>query len=274
MKIIILGVIIIVLVALLLITRYERFEDMESIIVFGSPTEKEKPKIFWTYWDNDIPDTIKKCIATWTKHNSEYKTIILNRDNLHLYCDDDIYSFPYSDNPQRRSDFVRLAVLSKHGGTWIDSSSIMTEPIQDQPYEYVGYYINGFTEDKQYPVIENWFISCVKNCQFIKRWKDIFYSINEHTTVLGYLLKIWKTTDFQNISTPWYLTMHIAAQYVLQNENVNTSMYLMKAEDGPLKYLDVNNWKSEQAIDSLIRGENITPLIKFRGDERKIIDKK
>lgn len=67
--------------------------------------------------------------------------------------------------------------------------------------------------------------------------------------------------------------MHVAAQCVLQNEKTNTSMYLMKAENGPFKYLAVNGWKSEQAIDSLIRGENITPLIKFRGEERKIIDK-
>lgn len=274
MKIIILVVVSIVFVIItLLFTRRESFDDSISDIVIGSPTYRLKPKIFWTYWDNDVPYTIKKCIETWTQHNPDYKTIILNKKNLHLYCDEDIYNLPYADNPQRTSDFVRLAVLSKHGGTWVDSSSIMTKPLQDHPYEYVGYYINGFTSNKKYPVIENWFISCVKDCEFIRRWKDAFYMINSHKTVFGYMYRIWRTTDFQKISLPWYLTMHLAAQYVLQNENAHTSMYLMKAEYGPLKYLAENGWNSTKSVEGLAKGENITPLIKFRKDERNVVDK-
>jgi hypothetical protein len=147
----------------------------------------------------------------------------------------------------------------------------MSEPLQDHPYEYVGYYIDGMTKNKKYPVIENWFISCVKNCQFIKRWKDIFYSINDGT-VDEYLHKLQQTTDFQGISGPTYLTMHVAAQYVLQNEKVNTSMYLMRAENGPFKYLADKDWDSRKAVDSLVRGENITPLIKLRGAERNMLE--
>lgn len=273
MKIIIAGIITCIVVLLVIIIYKGREDYMDgSTFITGKPTRCLKPKIFWTYWDGpEIPISVKKCISTWEKHNPDYDIIILNRDNLHFYCDDDIYSFKHADTPQRISDFVRLAVLSKHGGTWVDSSSIMSEPLQDHPYEYVGYYIDVMTKNKKYPVIENWFISCVKNCQFIKKWKDIFYSINDGT-VDEYLHNLQKTTDFQGISGPTYLTMHVAAQYVLQNSDVTLSMYLMRAENGPFKYLVDKNWDSWKAVYSLVRGENITPLIKLRGAERNILE--
>ena len=275
MKIIIITILsIIVLIAFYIFLVKREIYTGDSVIVIGDPTASKKPKIFWTYWEGgDIPDTVMKCIGTWTKHNPDYKTIILSRVNLHLYCDDDIFNFPYADNPPRTSDFVRLSVLEKHGGTWIDCSSILTQPLDDHPYDYVGYYINGFTTNLEYPVLENWFISCVENCDFIQKWKRAFFSINNYNTVLGYLYSMRKTTDFQNISNPFYLTMHVAAQHVLQNEKFSSSMYLMKAEDGPFKYLAENNWDSNNAVESLLRGENVTPLIKLRGTERDILIK-
>jgi hypothetical protein len=274
MKLIVLAIAMIICMAVIYWScRTEAYRD-GSTLIFGKPTRSIKPKIFWTYWeDSDIPDIIRKCIATWEKHHPDYDIIILNKETLHLYCDDDIYNLKHADTPPRISDFVRLAVLTKYGGTWIDCSSILTEPLQDHPYECVGYYIDGFTTKHMYPVIESWFISCVKNCQFVKKWKDAFYSINNYDTIDDYLSATRKTTDFQNINSPAYLTIHVAAQYVLQNDNGNFSLYLMKAEDGPLKYLAKNEWKSDKAIDGLIKGEHITPIVKFRSQERNVLEK-
>ena len=47
----------------------------------------------------------------------------------------------------------------------------------------------------------------------------------------------------------------------------------MKAEDGPFKYLTNNNWDSQISMQKLCNVSELkTPIIKFRGRERKIIE--
>ena len=77
--------------------------------------------------------------------------------------------------------------------------------------------------------------------------------------------------DIQNINGPEYLFMHVAAQYVMQKNDVTKTMKFMKAEDGPFKYISSNGWKSLEAIEDLCKGNHRTGIIKFRGAERSVL---
>ena len=56
-------------------------------------------------------------------------------------------------------------------------------------------------------------------------------------------------------------------------DEIRKTMRLQRAESGPFKYLAVNNWDMDTALNSLCDGENITDIIKFRGTEREKIVK-
>jgi len=82
------------------------------------------------------------------------------------------------DSITRKSDFIRLELLSKYGGIWMDASIICKYSLnwihayqKNTDAEMVGYYINGFTTIEKYPVVENWFISCIPKSRFIELWK-------------------------------------------------------------------------------------------------------
>ena len=176
------------------------------------------PKIIWTYWDGPNNELVEKCIASWKKTNPNYEIIILNNENLQNYIQDDVLSFKFADNPARTADFIRLAVLEKYGGIWIDATTILTQPLDwvHNGKEFTGYYKEGNMTRPEYPIIENWFLAAAKDCRFISMWKDEFFKINNYNSIKHYI----ETTgvDLQNILEREYLTMHVAAQKVLQNQ--------------------------------------------------------
>jgi hypothetical protein len=223
---------------------------------------------------------VQKCIQSWRVQNPSFEVRIITPTNLSKYIDVDIKRFVYNDSSAHESDIVRTLILEKYGGIWSDASIYLTEPypfpLQSQ-YEFVGYYIDSFTQDKEYPVLENWFFATVPHGTFMKLWKEAILKSEEVGSVkeaLAYFKK--ENVNTQGISSPEYLFMHVAAQYVLQkHKEVLATMRLMKAEDGPFKYISSNEWKSHEALENLCKGNHRTGLIKFRGSERNIlIDRK
>lgn len=244
------------------------------------------PKIIWVYWDSTTrPSVVDYCIKKMYKLNPTWKINVLNKNNIKQYIDFDIFRLKHATTPMRISDLIRLEILKKFGGVWCDASIILTKSldwlhkIQDKEgCNFIGYYIDSFTTNNDFPVIENWFIACTKNNKFIEKWREIFYKINDYESVENYVDKLREKTDIQNINIPYYLSMHIAAQYILQNEisvdERKKLMYLQKAEDGPFYYLQINDWNSKKAIQYLCENINNlhTSLVKLRGIERNILE--
>jgi len=217
-------------------------------------------------------------MRSWAKHNPDYKIIIIDKSTIQKYCDADVLSFKHADSPARISDFIRLIVLKKNGGVWIDASILCTEPLKDilptGSFDFFGYNIPNFTTLPQFPVIESWFLVAPANSPFMSDWCDEFLSINSYPSINDYLTHVKdQGIDLQNIAIPEYLTIHIAVQKILQTKTYN--IITLDANLGPYKYLANNDWDSEKALTSLC-GDSafVTPLIKFRGDERKMITEK
>jgi len=244
--------------------------------------QQEIPKIIWTYWHEEtLPDFIQKCIATWKEHNPSYEINVLNDKNLSKYLPDVSFdNYKFATTHQRKSDMIRLHMLAKYGGVWSDASIIMYKSLDEllkNKAEFIAYYLEHFTTNYDYPVIESWFFACKPNTKFINAWRDIFLTINNYETIEDYVAHIKSNTDFQNIDSPDYLVIHIAAQYVLQNmmsiNEIKFRLNLQKAEDGPYKYLADNGWQIEQALNSLCRPRSDDIIFdKLRGLEREFIE--
>jgi len=240
------------------------------------------PKIIWTYWDKkELPPVVQKCIDSWKKYNPDYEVRIVNSETLKTYIDVDLKSIKWNDSPARESDIIRLNILAEYGGVWSDATIFMTEPMnlpEHAQTEVIAYYLDGVTSDKRFPVIESWFFATIPNGNFITKWRDAFMNTSSYPSIDAYLDDLKANgVDMQKISLLNYLLIHACAQYVLQKEltidEIVNTMVFMKAEDGPFKYLTVNEWDSYKAIESLCRGETVAPIIKFRGGERDVLDK-
>ena len=77
----------------------------------------------------------------------------------------------------------------------------------------------------------------------------------------------------KGISSPTYLVIHVACQYVLQNLKHNYKISILDAVKGPYLYHHTINWNYFFLIPIFLyyRGTE-SPIVKYRGPERKIIE--
>jgi hypothetical protein len=94
---------------------------------------KIKPYL-WVYWElkNDAskpPDYITLCIETMKKNGYLFNMVLLNEKNVFDYLPDlrlDINELPLI---ALKTDYIRVALLYKYGGIWLDADTIMMEPL-------------------------------------------------------------------------------------------------------------------------------------------------
>ena len=254
------------------------------------------PKKIWTFWNSSkLPPTVDNCIKTWRFLNPDYEIIVLNEKNINKWIPEfNVRKLKHAkDSYARLADFIRCQLLYKHGGIWLDSSIICTMPFDiwfddikrsrrtKARVEYVGFYLDWFTKDKRYPVIENWAFACPKHSKFFGKWKNEFMKINDYDEVDDYLDDVKELgVNFQHIEKddPNYLAMHIAAQVILQHEKYpQKNLVLFRADDGPLKYKIHRAGKQslEKRVNRLCKEYDnwmYIPMIKFTNDERNIME--
>lgn len=235
-------------------------------------------KIIFSFWhaDDDIPVSVKIAIHTWKKHNPDYKICLVTSDSLNNYIDTN--DLPKNlKSIQYKTDCIRLLLLEKYGGIWIDSTIFITKPLtewQTNDFDIGGYEAEFFTTNPNKPVLENWFIATSKpNSAIIKEWKNEFFRSAEYNNINDYIYDLENTVDLQNINSKDYLSMHCAFLKVINNDT-KFKFFPSCKNNGPFSYLCDTNWNSLSSVSSFFLSENKPLLVyKLRGLEREIFEK-
>lgn len=251
----------------------ERFENNQAI-----------PKKIWTFWDSadTVPEFVKLCMESWKKYNPEYELHMLHKNTLSKFIDipDNIQSHPnFNDTRSRFADLVRLYLLEKHGGIWIDASCLMYQPFDEWlPFDagYFSYTYNQGHPEFKYPIIENWFIAAVPQHPFVVAWKREFLEIAKYQSVQAYLdsrkAMGVDVSAFEGMAN--YLGMHVAAQKIMQIDKYPVSSLTLKETSqagGPFWFLIKNGWDANKAIEEACVDTSLRkPFLKFHGPSRDV----
>ena len=125
----------------------------------------------FTFWEpsTNIPGYIQLCVNTWKKNLPNSNIIILDYSKLHKYLNSSIISkilFKKMTLPIQ-ADAIRVAILEKYGGIWMDIDIIITNYnfLKDVfRYDLVFF---GYPQEKN-PAIG--FIYASKNSRIMKEW--------------------------------------------------------------------------------------------------------
>lgn len=175
-----------------LLVCYLKYCNLENFSV-------DKPNI-WMYWENkpnkSKPEYLKLC----------YKTIVKNcKNSFHIKLLNEKTVFKYLPNLRKdldkymsipqKTDYIRLSLLKKYGGIWLDSDTIVIKDLYPlykhlDKYEFVGFGCTGVRcnrVESGYPRPSNWVLISRKGGKLVTEClKEADNIINNRPMVLKY----------------------------------------------------------------------------------------
>ena len=242
------------------------------------------PRRIWSYWNTQTSDAdVAQCIANWRTQCPDYEIHVLNGANLADHVPPEHLPPGFAQlHPTKQSDWLRLYLVRRHGGYWLDATTLLTQPLdwmdaarRAQGAEFVGFFLEGFTHDPRYPVVESWIFGAPAQTPFVGAWQEEFHHALIEQGTDAYLQALRSEPHaaqlLQGIADPQYLLIHVAAQRVLRRDNA-FRLALFKAEDTAFFHQKAVGWKWYLLYPRLCLAaaqEPTAPLIKLRGGERR-----
>lgn len=133
----------------------------------------------WLQGLDNAPAIVKSCHDSLVKHSCGKEVVVLSEKTIHDYIsmpDDIVYKYKKGIIPPAHyTDLIRIELLLKYGGTWVDSTCYITGDIAqytDQPL-----FLFQFVSKKhdRYEGISNWWISARKAHPALKVLQTMLY---------------------------------------------------------------------------------------------------
>ena len=188
----------------LLIILIKNFIIISSLLlnyIFIHPYDSniDKINVIYTFWEpkEKIPGYIKLCIKTWEKNLPKYKINILDYRKSKKLIGEPIFSNIVCKKMEMKiqTDAIRVAILKKYGGIWIDADTII---LNDKTIKlFQNYDLSMIWEEKKkfhYIAL----IYASKNSSIIYEWQQNI--INKVRKYNDFLLNKLNISNFKNIS--------------------------------------------------------------------------
>jgi hypothetical protein len=145
---------------------------------------KTLPKTIWFLWLQGIeqaPVVVQKCYASWLKHNPGWEVIFLDENNLTDY----VSLKPRQVTKQALSDILRINLLAKHGGIWVDATCFCTQPLDEWLHPYMSSGFFAFNRPAVDRMLSSWFIASDKGNYMILAYQkavELYWDTNPNLT--------------------------------------------------------------------------------------------
>lgn len=248
------------------------------------------PKVIWTYWHElPVPSFIQQCLDNWQRFAPDHELRLVHKGNITQWLESTTPLDTFDQLPPfRQADWLRLQLLSLHGGIWVDASTWVTQNLNwvhtlqaEHHSEYVGFYIDRFTTKPVQPIVENWFMAAAAQSPFMLALAQEFNQALQlgEATYIEQLRLTGRLDDItQALGSQYqlYLIMHVAAAVVLDRRATDYRLNLIRAEDSALGFHAALKWRKRHVYARLA----LTPspqylpyIIKLRGGDRRIFER-
>ena len=102
--------------------------------------------VLWWQGESNMPFIVKRCYESVLRNSKGHKVILITKSNYTNYVDVPQQIMDKVNEGKMKlahlSDFIRLQLLVRYGGLWIDSTILVTKPIDDGIFTYPFYSIH------------------------------------------------------------------------------------------------------------------------------------
>ncbi len=228
------------------------------------------PKKVYAYWDNlGSNPIIQAHLDGWKNALPEdWEVIILNKVNVKDYVGNDFMTRYGKLDATRFADFLRLELLSRFGGVWMDGSVVMInasfleeyhQKMMSDHYDACMYELDLRTLDKKYPYLENWFIMAPKGSPLI----NDMYKEFDKSFQMGFLkyktdilipsgVELEKTLGYGQRT---YLMQHAIIHYLL-HQGKKYNILINDAKESMFRIHCDTEWKDDKIINFILNNDN------------------
>ena len=155
--------------------------------------KSEYSDCIWVCWWQGLdqaPEIVKACIESIKRNAGNHRVIILTEDNYQNYVDIPKWVQEKKErgiiSRTHFSDVLRLFLLAKHGGMWLDSTFFCIKPVLDEYFKMPLWSIKR-PDYFHASIASGYFANYSFACDTEHRW--IFL------TILDFVLEYWKKND-------------------------------------------------------------------------------
>ena len=269
---------------LLYILYNERVDEFRSIPILSTPLEyttilPTRIPVFM-YWHSDnLPPTVRLCLRNWRyfaqKSVHNFEVVLVTQKNVAEFIDIQHPCISETHGyPALKSDFIRLALIQKYGGVYMDASVILTEPLDWIIGDGTGHnYFQAFVNQRnmniscQVPVVETSFLAAPPNHPLISAWFKELQTLRYCTgdTMSTYVAEIPLQ---KNLDGLYHIAYHALTKVLIKTPLkdfpnvflINHSSFLNSLSNGNVKVLIQKT------------RVNYHRILKLVGEERKQMD--
>lgn len=237
----------------------------------------------WMFWNTTpLPEAVQLCWNNWcywcARSEHRFVPTLVTDANVAQFVD--VTSHPCFDaalcfGPEIRSDFIRLALLSCHGGIYLDATVIMTEPLDwvlGKDKRGFGFFQAMFNPKNMnlgcdIPVIETSFLSAPPNHPFVAAWFERLLQL-EGCSATSLRRMVRHTPKQANLTNTYHFTYHALTQLLLETPLTEHGAYNLY--DGlQLKYMNYHHQSVAKLALQPRSDAEYGPLLKLIGRERR-----
>ena len=137
----------------------EKYKNLKSDLKYP---EKNNIWVMWWQGEQNAPDLVKMCISSIKINANGADVVVITKDNYKNYADIPNYIIEKHEKGiisfAQLSDIMRVFLISKHGGLWLDATIFVSRPIPSCVFRKPIYSLH--TSLKKTPFVQNDRIHC------------------------------------------------------------------------------------------------------------------
>ena len=177
----------------------------------------------------------------------------------------------------KQSDWLRLYLVSRYGGVWLDASIVVLKPLDAMLGDgFAGYHMDGWAAPGQPKVVESWCFAAPPGSRFVNAWFAEFDgAVRTFDDPPAYARAVAETLDLSRFPPEQrsHLAIYLSALRVLRDGAYD--LRLRRSQDGPFFLASrLAEWRSG-LLAELLASAPAPPhveLVKLTGAMRKAVE--
>jgi len=135
------------------------------------------PKIIWTLWLQgweQAPPIVQACITSWRRLNPAWRINALDEQSLRNFLPAetlaDIFQTP-SDAIEALTDRIRIELLARYGGVWVDGATMCARPLDDWLHDHLTEDFFAFERPGLNRLVASWFLAARRGSYIVDQWR-------------------------------------------------------------------------------------------------------